>query len=430
MSAKNSGWFAAFLLLGGACRESELERVERARPETESPVLAVEGRRNQTPFLASKGDLVAAVWSAGGDGTTDLFLATSADGGHSFSEPRRVNDVPGDVNVYGEQPPRVAIGPGSPSPPIYVAWTSANTEKKLSFLRFSRSLDGGETFDRAVTLHSPDLPGERGWQSLSVSPRGIVHAVWLDNRPVETSLLPRSVPTVHAHSRLAGMGLYHLAWDGGARPEAERLFESVCECCKTALAIGGDGSVYAAWRHVYADNYRDIAFAASRDGARFRDATRVSQDGWQIDGCPDDGPSIAVDAADRVHVIWPTLVQERMDMGLFYASTENGAAFSSRSALPTSGGTDPSHPQLALDGSGRLVAVWDEFVEEKRRIVFIRGALAGDGSFSWDQPQILDDGADGVSATYPVAAASGTGVVVAWTSQAGDESVIRLTRIP
>src|SRR5262245_31964642 len=158
MPRKISAWFTALLFLGGACRMSESERSESARREVKLHVLGVEGRRNQTPFLVSKGDLVAVVWTARKGGGTERFLATSTNGGESFSEPRRVNDVPGDVNVYGEQPPRVAIGPGSPSP-IYVAWTSANMEKKLNFLRFSRSLDGGETFDPAVTLHSPDLPG-------------------------------------------------------------------------------------------------------------------------------------------------------------------------------------------------------------------------------------------------------------------------------
>jgi hypothetical protein len=90
---------------------------------------------------------------------------------------------------------------------------------------------------------------------------------------------------------------------------------------------------------------------------------------------------------------------------------------------------DPSHPELVLDGSGRLAAVWDEMIEEKRRIVMTRALPAAEGAPSWSEPELLDDGAEGSSATYPVVAASGSGMLVAWTSQAGGESVIRIRRI-
>jgi hypothetical protein len=391
--------------------------------------LAVEGRSNATPYVASRGDFVAVAWSASVEGgATDLFVAASEDGGRSFFPPVRVNDVPDDVNVYGEQPPRVALGSGTP-PPLYVTWTSADREKELSFLRFARSLDGGKAFERAATLHPPDLAGSRGWHSLAVSPSGQVHSLWLDARPRGAgSIFDRILPTVRAHDHGAGMGLYHLAWDGGAPPRARRLFEPVCECCKTAMAAGSDGSVYAAWRHIYDDNYRDIAFAVSRDGAGFGNAVRVNEDGWQINGCPDDGPSMVVDGSNRVHLIWPTLVHEKTDMGIFHASTGDGISFSKRSPLPGAGGMDPSHPQLALDGSGRLAAVWDEMIEKKRRVVMTR-AVPTDGAPSWSEPELLDEGAEGTSATYPVVAASGTGVIVAWTSQTGGESVIRFRRI-
>ena len=46
------------------------------------------------------------------------------------------------------------------------------------------------------------------------------------------------------------------------------LTGGVCYCCKTALAVGADGAIYAAWRHVYPGNMRDIAFTLSRDGGQ------------------------------------------------------------------------------------------------------------------------------------------------------------------
>ena len=69
------------------------------------------------------------------------------------------------------------------------------------------------------------------------------------------------------------------------------------------------GRLVSAWRHVYEGNLRDIAFTESRDGgATFAKPARVSEDGWAINGCPDDGPALAADAAGGVHIAWPTVI--------------------------------------------------------------------------------------------------------------------------
>jgi hypothetical protein len=87
------------------------------------------------------------------------------------------------------------------------------------------------------------------------------------------------------------------------------LAGGVCYCCKTAIASDAAGGVYAAWRHVYDGNVRDIPFIKSADGGRtFGAPVRVSDDNWVLDGCPENGPSLTVDEKGRIHVVWPTLV--------------------------------------------------------------------------------------------------------------------------
>ena len=71
--------------------------------------LAVPGAANATPSLAVSGRPVAAVWTATKDGSANVYLPTSTDGGASFSPPRRVNDQDGDAGATNEQPPRVVI---------------------------------------------------------------------------------------------------------------------------------------------------------------------------------------------------------------------------------------------------------------------------------------------------------------------------------
>ena len=193
--------------------------------------------------------------------------------------------------------------------------------------------------------------------------------------------------------------LYYAA-DGAAERE---LFKGVCYCCKTAMAIGPGGEIFAAWRHVFPGNMRDMGFTMSRDGGKtFTPLARVSQDGWSIQGCPDDGPAMAVDAKGTVHLVWPTVQNEQGV--ILYATSKNGAAFSTPVRVPTLGGPKPSHPQVAVDRSGRVFVAWDEVRDGIRR-----AAIAPIGGSK--PPEILD-----AVTSYPVMAPTDRGLVAVWTS--------------
>src|ERR1700680_951346 len=61
-------------------------------------------------------------------------------------------------------------------------------------------------------------------------------------------------------------------------------------------------------------------------------------------------PTMAVDLAGPLHVVWPTLVDgAEPAMRFFHASTRDGVTFTRRQAIETLGTPKPSHPQMALD---------------------------------------------------------------------------------
>ncbi|MFN7985080.1 MAG: sialidase family protein [Vicinamibacterales bacterium] len=133
--------------------------------------LAVPGRANANVSMAVSGSFVAAVWSASAPaGDTDVFAATSRDGGQTFSAPVRVNSTPGDARVNGEQPPRLALKARAGSvPEVVVVWTtkgSAGTK-----LLQSTSTDGGRTFAASTLVPGSDAAGNRGWEAVAAGPR-------------------------------------------------------------------------------------------------------------------------------------------------------------------------------------------------------------------------------------------------------------------
>lgn len=375
--------------------------------------LSVSGAANQTPWVAARGSLVAVVWGASASGKADVFSAVSRDGGHTFASPVRVNAVLGEARVSGEIAPRVALVPrqAPADPEIVVLW---NAKDGTTQIKTARSRDGGRTFGPPQPLQAAGAAGDRGWQSLAVDSRGNAHAIWLDHRGMAGGAA-NAGEHKGEHDGVAmaqRSGLYYASSIGGAAGERE-LFKGVCYCCKTAMATAADGTLYAAWRHVFAGNFRDMGFTSSRDGGRsFSPLLRVNQDGWSINGCPDDGPAMVVDAKGAVHLVWPT-VSGGTEGALFYAVSRDGRSFSAPVRVPTLGSPKPSHPQIALDAQGRIVVAWDEVRSGVRGAAFSRMTGTADATPEFGAIQTL--GNNGPSA-YPVLAASSKGLVAVWTS--------------
>ena len=401
----------------------------RAPRPAETGSLAVQGRANSTPSVAASGSFVAVAWGASTAEKADVFVAVSSDGGRNFGSPVQVNTVSGEARLGGELPPRVALVSThkSATPAIAIVWTSrsqAGTEVKLS-----RSHNGGRTFDRPTRLQSMAAAGDRGWPALALDGDGVAHAIWLDHRAMAAARTSGTSGTghppgaVHDGAAMAQRSsLFYAAANGGASTERE-VTKGVCYCCKTALAVGVRGELYAAWRHVYPGNLRDIAFTVSRDrGRTFAPPVRVSEDEWAINGCPDDGPAIGVDKHGTVHIVWRTVISGANPEGaLFYASTRDGRTFTPRVRIPTLGSLNPTHPQLVVDRAGRIVVAWDE-AAEGRRVAAARELIVNPAR-GVDFAPVVTLSADG-AATYPALAGTDRGLLAVWTS-GGDASVLQ-----
>jgi hypothetical protein len=415
-------WSAVFLValaFAAGCRRVPAGPIE----------LVVAGRTGAHVTLAADGDRVAAVWAATGSDGTDIYLAVSDDGGRTFAAPVRVNDVAGDATVGGEQPPRVVLKGNS----VDVVWVSKRAG--VRGIRAAASTNGGKSFAPARWITSGDLTGMRGWESAASGADGVVHAVWLDGRAASSNPEPAATAKPAApggtnRHGAARQDIYHAMWKGDGAPIETAVASNVCFCCKTAVVARG-ADVFVAWRHLFPGGVRDIAIARSSDGGRtFPEPTRVSEDNWKIDACPDDGPAMTVDDEGVVRVAWPTLLDESgatppvagasggKRMAIFAAtSRDGGATFSPRTRIDgASGGA--SHPRIATGRAGRSAIVWDELAEGTRRVVFRRI----DGGV----PVVLSTGR---IASYPAVTAAGDGFVVAWTDQSEKESTIRTLRV-
>ena len=330
--------------------------------------IGVPGRANANASIASSGSFVGVAWAARTtDGVTDVYAATSRDGGRAFGAPVRVNHVPGDASVSGEQPPRIVLSARGPSNPAIVVIGQRKLHQGLVWYPHGPTMAGRHS-EQAELVPGSDASGNRGWESAAVTPDGDVVALWLDHRevPVRTA---GATAGAHQHGR----DQRSPDADGVARAQLSQIFfarlndpasarpiaPGVCYCCKTSIATGANGTVVAAWRHVYTGNIRDIAVAKSSDGGRtFASPVRISEDNWVLDGCPENGPAVAIDQTNAIHVVWPTLVPGlgrcRRDPGVVLHRVKGWPALHQAAADPHRGcATAPSDCSLVLLGRSR-----------------------------------------------------------------------------
>jgi hypothetical protein len=184
---------------------------------------------------------------------------------------------------------------------------------------------------------------------------GRIYVAWLDERNIET---PKPSPHAGGHHMESNRELFvAYSIDGGKTfSPNKKVASDACPCCKTALAVAPDGTVYAGWRQVLPGNFRHIAIASSTNGAAsFSAPVIVSDDKWMIQGCPVSGPSLAVAANGDLRVLWYA-AGEGAAPGLYYAESHDKArTFAPR--LQMAQETVKGTPALAA-GQNRATAIW------------------------------------------------------------------------
>jgi hypothetical protein len=301
-----------------------------------------------------------------------VVVSHSADHGHSFSAPVRVNAEPEYVEGNGEGRPKIAVAGGR----VLVSWTQSLAQPFSGHVRFAYSADGGRSFSAPRTINNDTAATAHRFDALLADATGRVTLVWLDKRDGA------------ADPRYAGAAVYVAeSRDGGASFDPDRkLADHSCECCRIGLAADVDGTPVALWRHVFDGGIRDFALARIDGPLR-----RASKDGWRIDACPHHGGALAIDAEGGRHLAWFTGAER--NPGLFYRRVDG-----ERMTPPLAFGNldaQAGHPAVLVDGN-RVWLAWQEF---DGQALGIRVQSSADRGASWSAPTTLDTTAG--AADYP-----------------------------
>lgn len=294
------------------------------------------------PTVASVPDgSIYVVWAEHQPGKeADIFLRHFDSEVKPFGEAVRVNPEAGQATAWRGDPPTIKIGADGT---IYVGWTARVEVSKGSAndLYLSISRDGGKSFSAPVKVNDDKLPAVHGMHSLEVDRTGRVYFAWLDERYLkkekpEQMRMPQSGGNSgemkHQHAEPNREVYYAVSTDAGQTFSLnKKLAGNVCPCCKTSMTAAPDGRVYVSWRQVLEGDFRHIAVSSTTDGGdSFAPPVIISNDRWQIVGCPVSGAGMTVDAAGNLKIVWFT-AGDAGTPGIYQTeSKDGGKSFSPR----------------------------------------------------------------------------------------------------
>jgi hypothetical protein len=187
-----------------------------------------------------------------------------------------------------------------------------------------RQSDG--TWGGAFSPHTDGTPTEHGFVSLLALDSERVLAVWLDGRNTEGM-------SHDEHDGHAGMADLSKAMtlrsaivsiDGTLSHEHE-IDSAVCDCCQTGLTLVPGGALVI-YRDRDENEIRDIAIARfDLQSGTWNVPSIPNADGWEIGGCPVNGPRITANGMNVV-AAWFTMTDGKPVVKAM-RSTDGGITF-------------------------------------------------------------------------------------------------------
>ncbi len=220
----------------------------KAGASNESPDIYVIGTGN-APAIASdsKNHLHVVFERRRSDKVIDIFYSESSDGAKTWTSPKDIADTPGNSSR-----PDIAVEKGGG---IDVVWTDTTTGETTPDIYFSRSIDGGKTWTKALDVSN--TPGASTEPAIATGPNNSIHLIWTD-----TSKGKKSQDIYYCCSTDGGK-----TWAKDPLFPAVDISNTIGSSSQPAIAVGADGTVHSTWLDgTPGESHPDIYYAQNLEG--------------------------------------------------------------------------------------------------------------------------------------------------------------------
>ena len=173
----------------------------------------------------------------------------------------------------------------------------------------------GEKIKEDFLLNTDGVKAEHGFVSIVPNTKKGFFITWLDGRnTVEKK--------IDGHHKPMTIRFAEITNKGDVIKESE-LDEAACDCCQTSIAITNNGPIVV-YRARSEKEVRDIYSVRNINGV-WEDPSPVHNDGWIINGCPVNGPKVAVNSKNLA-IAWFTVSNDNPLVNVSFSKT-NGDSF-------------------------------------------------------------------------------------------------------
>ena len=275
-------------------------------------------------------------------------------------------------------------------------------------VHLATSHDNGDTWSDSVLAHRDNTETEHGFVSFYPLDSGFGF-VYLDGRKAANEFTENPNDT--------GMTLRAATLSSEGELANEEIVDSlICDCCQTDVAMTSDGAI-AVYRNRTEAEIRDIHVTRRIDG-QWTEGKAIHDDGWEIHGCPVNGPEIAASGSD-VAVAWFTAAND-MPRVQFARSSDSGKTFTD--PVNIASGELLGHIGMTLDKQGDAWVIWQQSAGEGQAELNLRRVFADN-----DLDQVHTIVAKGAVAAFSVSQimAHEDHLILAWTEGGyGDTRIV------
>lgn len=237
---------------------------------------------------------------------------------------------------------------------VYLSWAMPREKKYTADVRFSYSFDYGKTFTSPVTVNNDNLLAGHSFNEMLVTANGDVSIVWLDGR-VAHQLRKQGKEAKGSNLYIAKANIRA----GESFSVNQSLASDTCVCCRIAMDFNQKEELAIFWRHIYGDNIREFALlTVNSDKTKTSKQIKISDDHWQINGCPHQGGGISIDNHNRYHLVWFNLGDK--GKGIFYASSIDQGITLTKPFSIGDVEAQAAHPHI-MQNNNVVDIVWTQF---------------------------------------------------------------------
>jgi hypothetical protein len=372
----------------------------RARPDAplgvrELPTPAAPGSGQPNLTTSSDGRVLLSWIEAAGAERHRLRFAERPRGG-GWSEPRTIGEGTGWFVNWADFPAMSALSDGT----LFAHWLARSGPGTYSYdVRVVASRDGGQTWSAPVVPHRDGTQSEHGFVSMTPSSALAMGLVWLDGR--------KTAGAAHEGHAAGGaeMALVHSTLDATGRLGPETVLDGrVCECCQTD-STQAEGATLVVYRDRSEGEVRDMSIVRLV-GGRWTEPLTVARDGWEINGCPVNGPAIAA-SGTKAAVAWFTAAGGESRVMIAFSS-DSGATFAD--SIVVDDGRPLGRVDVVLPKGEEALVSWLERTEKGAALRVRRVTARGQRG-----PALtVADSSAARSSGFPRMVESAGEVVVAW----------------